>query len=459
MSPESEPSPKVRPTAAWRPLLNGAARRAALDVVEQIAREARPAIERRAAEYDDPGGLNSVSLASGRAGVALFYAYRAECIPGADDADAQALLEAAIEQLGEKTPTPSLYCGFTGVAWVVEHLNSLVESHRDPSAPRDDAEDDDPNADVDELLIGLLDESAEDAEFDLIDGMSGVGTYALERLPRPAAREILGGIVRKLVAMARQQPVGLAWPTPAHRTTARRRLPNDQRPLPAPGTPEYNLGLSHGVPGVIALLARAVSAGIAGQQAAELLCSSVEWQLSQRLPEHESGCYSDFAIEGIEPKPARCAWCYGDPGVAAALLAAADVTGDDAWRSAALAVARKAAAQRTSVRDAGLCHGSAGLGHTFNRLHQATGDESLRRAALDWLDWTMSFRRPGEGLAGFRTWSLERTLEGEWIEDARFLTGIAGIGLALLAATTDVTPAWDRAMMLDLAPRQTGNAE
>ena len=40
----------------------------------------------------------------------------------------------------------------------------------------------------------------------------------------------------------------------------------------------------------------------------------------------------------------------------------------------------RAAARRTletaGVQDHGLCHGSAGLGHLFNRIYQASGDDA-----------------------------------------------------------------------------------
>lgn len=35
-----------------------------------------------------------------------------------------------------------------------------------------------------------------------------------------------------------------------------------------------------------------------------------------------------------------------------------------------------------------------------------------------------------------------------WLVDPTFLTGVAGIGLALLGATTDIEPVWDRLLLL-----------
>jgi hypothetical protein len=113
-------------------------------------------------------------------------------------------------------------------------------------------------------------------------------------------------------------------------------------------------------------------------------------------------------------------------------------------------VAASVRTRRDDVVDTQLCHGSAGVAHAFARLHRATGDPACADAARFWFERTLELRRPGRGLAGFRTWSYERTREGEWMDDPRLLTGIAGTGLALLGAVADEEPAWDRAFLLSI---------
>ena len=57
-------------------------------------------------------------------------------------------------------------------------------------------------------------------------------------------------------------------------------------------------------------------------------------------------------------------------------------------------------------------------------------------------------RRPGEGVAGFPM--LERNPDGaeRWVAKRGLLEGETGIALALLAAVTDVDPAWDRMLLV-----------
>lgn len=102
--------------------------------------------------------------------------------------------------------------------------------------------------------------------------------------------------------------------------------------------------------------------------------------------------------------------------------------------------------QRT--RRIGLCHGAARLGHIFNRLYQATGDEPLANAARFWFHRTLEMRHPERGIAGYAAFMPERSGEERWVDSPGLLEGAAGVALALLAATTSVEPNWDR-MLID----------
>src|SRR5262249_17462663 len=100
------------------------------------------------------------------------------------------------------------------------------------------------------------------------------------------------------------------------------------------------------------------------------------------------------------------------------------------------------------VKDATLCHGAAGLGHIFNRLYQATSDETLGGAARFWFERTLALRRPGRGVGGFSAVAITESGRGKEVVDAGRVTGGAGIALALLAATTSIEPEWDRILLL-----------
>ena len=110
------------------------------------------------------------------------------------------------------------------------------------------------------------------------------------------------------------------------------------------------------------------------------------------------------------------------------------------------------APEDSGVVDAGLCHGAAGVAHLFNRMYQATGAPRLGEAAQFWFERTLALRRAGEGMSGFSAWMSAPDGEQGWVADPYFLTGAAGIGLALLAAVTPCEPEWDRVLLTAVPP-------
>jgi hypothetical protein len=101
------------------------------------------------------------------------------------------------------------------------------------------------------------------------------------------------------------------------------------------------------------------------------------------------------------------------------------------------------------AEDARLFRGAAGKGHRLNRLAQATGDERLAEEARSWFGRVLAMRRPGEGIGGFQARVSDGRGGAAWADDPGFLTGSAGIGLALLAAVSTVEPAWDQILLGD----------
>ena len=323
-----------------------------------------------------------------------------------------------------------------GLAWVLEHVRGWLVD-----------EEDDPGEEIARMVSRALSGSAPGQwGFDLISGLAGAGVYALERAPRPGARECLNGVVRLLTAMAERQDGIAVWKSPPEET------PPDRPDLAQQGC--YYTGVAHGAAGVISLLAQAHAAGA---EARPLLDEAVAALFAWKLP---AGADSVYGYEEMSPgmgsgKPTRLAWCHGDPGIAAALMVAARQAGEPAWEREAVDLARAAALRLEEKRltDAGLCHGTLGAAHLFNRMFQATGEPSLADAARFWLGRTLELRRPGEGIAGFLSWEIDDSLDVGWQAEPGFLTGAAGVGLALLAAAAPVEPAWDRLMLVSVPLR------
>jgi lantibiotic modifying enzyme len=402
----------------WAPLLAGddAARAAA--TLDHIGRDLAAL---------DPADLGA-DLAGGAAGVALFFAYRAHGGDEAASAEAERWLEASIQGLSGQGYSAALIGGYTGVGWAASHL-----CDEDTAAEI--------CAVVDEALLGVLATPAADRDYDFISGLAGFALYALAAPTRDSSIRVRTTILEQLEATALADAGGRAW------YTVPSLLPEWQRERCPDGY--WNLGLGHGVPGVIGALARYVAAGVEVERARALLDDAVGWLLSVDAP-REHGRFASWRGRGAGNELSRLAWCYGDPGATIALLAAARATGRADWEAEARDLVTRMARRppaTAGIVDGGLCHGAAGLGHIFHRLGRATGDAEALDAARLWFGQVQAMHRPDGELGGFLTY---RGPDEPPRSEAGLLSGVAGIGLALLAATTDVAPDWDQALLLDV---------
>lgn len=366
-------------------------------------------------------------LASGLPGQALFFAYLGAARPG-PDASGRALdaLGRSIEALAERELLPTLYTGFCGIGWAVEHLTRRFFET-----------DEDLCGDLDEGLAGAL--SLPGHQYELIGGLAGHGIYLVERLPNPGAARLLARVIDLLEEAAEG-----SWHTPPEW------LPPWQRERMPAGC--HNLGVAHGVPGVLGFLAAARRAGVSDPRLGRLAEGVVRWLLDRRMPPDAGFVFPSMILPVTGPEPSRAVWCYGDLGIAAVLLAAARSFRRADWEAEALALARHAARRPVEAADSSLCHGTAGNAHLFNRIYHATGDPEMRETALAWYRLALDQRRPGEPFAGFVTWVGQRPGEGEWKGHPGLLIGAAGVGLSLLAAVSDSEPDWDRLFLASIPP-------
>ena len=385
---------------SWRPLLEGADAERARQAIADIAGD----LAARAVDRPD--------LDEGHAGQAVLAAYRARC----GDASATERATDAIEQaLGgiDQVAGPWLLGGIGGITWAAAHLSGdLIELDEETAA------------ELDGLVARIL--AAEPWPFlwEHVGGLVGLGVYALER----GATAMLVRAIDHLEHLAERSPAGATWRSPPRPGSA---------DIPADGY--HNLGLAHGVVGVIAFLARAVAAAGAGQP---LLAEAVRW-----LRGHDTGDPAGrfpYWLGRQAPPGRRDGWCYGDPAVAIALVGAGQALGEPSWIEHGRAVAVEVA-RRAPDLDPGttLCHGTLGRAHLFNRLAQATASEELAMAARVWYRETLARRRPGLGAGGYQA--------EPGSADQSLLVGATGIALGLLAAVSAAEPAWDRALLVDLA--------
>ena len=321
-----------------------------------------------------------------------------------------------------------LFGGWAGLGWLTTHLG---------------AEDDFVGAHVDGLLERWLRNWPPRVGYDLISGLVGVAVFFVERLPAESAKRGLVLVLDSLQETAVENGSGTTW------LTSPEFLPDWQRERAPNGY--HNLGVAHGVPGVCWLLGKLWASGIEADRAERLLRRSLRWLRSQQ-PDPEQAEFPSWIAPGVEREPnRRMAWCYGPLGASAVALEAAkaieDREGVDWARTLALACAA-VPPEEGRIRDAGLCHGAAGNAQIFYRLARNNDEPLFRKAARDWFQATLDYRRPGEGIGGYRMWGEVGENRQGWKDDASFLSGSAGVGLALLSGISHIEPKWDRLLLL-----------
>ena len=294
-------------------------------------------------------------------------------------------LGAVVDELARGDHAANLHGGLAGIGWTIAHLASGADAA---------------TAAISRALRSRF------GNYDLIQGSVGAGVFALEA----GDDELACAVLEHLEAWSARR-----W------FTRPDELVEPEREIAPTGY--TNLGMAHGVPGAIALVARFVHRGIEPARSRALLDDAVELVATVASP------YLLWL-----PPPAgesrRLAWCYGDLGVAVALIGAGVYANHARAYERGLELARGAASWTVDVDETGLCHGIAGVAHLFNRLAQATGDNELATAARNWFARLLGRTDPAR--------------------DGSFLLGRAGITLALHAATTDVEPTWDRLLLADV---------
>jgi len=285
------------------------------------------------------------------------------------------------------------------------------------------------------------------AEFDVIRGLSGIGSYLLRRDPGgETVRAILEYLVRLTKPMKINGETLPGWwvsSGPSGRDSDRF----------AGG--HGNCGVAHGIGGPLALLALAARRGIVvpgHREAIDRICAWLDrwrsdteagplWPYWVNRPQLRAGHWDPCG-------PQRPSWCYGTVGLARAQQLVALATGDaDRRHMAEDALVRALAAPRLRavITDASVCHGYAGLAHIATVVaFDATPNVAARLRALvpGLLDAVQpSGTDPEHVTAAF--------LSAVGCGPA-FLEGAAGIALATLAPSTHAPPCsgWDTCLLI-----------
>lgn len=366
---------------------------------------------------------HDLSLLRGLAGKILFLWYCKKAgLASFEDAWFNQTLNKLIENSSASLHNLNLGYGITGIASVIELVLFEEGSAYDPAFNRS-------------VSVMLLRELQHDKHFlgenEYVLGLSGLAVFAARRAHQAIEIDLYNVVVESFektkIQISSEQ---CAWNVPS--SSMYRFNKNCS---------EYNLGLAHGVPGIIASLLPALEIPELADKARPLIYQGCDWLLTQKLKDSES-YFSHLAGEQTHT---RLAWCYGDLGIALTLARAGLALKEFRFVEESKKIALHATTRDVSSAmavDAGLCHGTAGIALMFNRLSKLTNLPECEAAANIWLARTLE-KYTKDSLKGLYAFKGKHG----YIEETGLLEGYAGIGLCLLALTHD-EPAWVDLLLL-----------
>jgi len=368
------------------------------------------------------------SLMGGKMGVALFFFYYAKLVNKQKQYDlGLELLSSVFEKINEGFSYHTHAGGLAGIGSLIELLlkHDFLEADTNELI-----------GGLDNYLYKLMIHEIKTGNYDFLHGALGIGFYFLKRISNPKSREYLTEFVHELESIATKDEQGTRWISVLNKENK---------------TQGFNLSLSHGLASIIVFLSKLYKEGIAKEKVHFLLESSVRYLLNQKL---DTSIYmSNFPSWISETEPStysRMAWCYGDLGIGAALWLAGKNVQNEEWKEKAIEILLNTTLRKndkdTGVLDSGLCHGTAGIAHIYNRMYNFTGRKEFKDSAIYWFNKTLEMAVHKDTLSGYKTFRTEKI--GGPYEEFGFLTGIAGIGLAMISAISDIEPSWDEVLLL-----------
>lgn len=320
--------------------------------------------------------------------------------------------------------------GLSGIGWFFQYIiNEKILDQKD----------------VDELLIQIDKvaynsalKSLKQYNHDFLHGATGNAVYLLERVDKNKdVRQYLSEILRGLQKISKKDKKGIYWEESMFYT-------NDNQGV-------INLSLSHGLASKIILLSKLYNQKINTKIVKELLEGSIKFMLKCKFKQENTFLFPTIAESNNHSNFSRLAWCYGDLGISIALWQAGVALQNENIKQEAINVClhttKRRTREETGVVDAGICHGTAGIAHIYNRMYRNTGRNEFKEAENYWVEETLKIATFKDGLAGYKSYQSEEF--GGWKNDYGFLEGISGIALVLDSHLhPEIEPTWDRCLLL-----------
>lgn len=321
------------------------------------------------------------SLAAGAVGIALLHVERARSGRG-DWETAHTWLSLATRGEISAAANANLFFGVPALAFTLHCAASASHRYQRTLAKLDDAVCSITKSRLDQAHARIdRSEQPEMREFDLVRGLAGLATYHLARHPdHEATHAVLAYLARLTEPLSGSNTLPSWWVSVG---------PNGE-----PST-DYrqghgNVGVSHGIGSVLAVLSLAQLRGLGTSAVEDAIARICAWTDEWRQGELDAPWWPGLITIGqvrdrrvapeLRPVPS---WCYGVSGTSCvqqlAGMALRDSTRQQVGETAMLRTLREPTQQNRLNRELGLCHGVAGLLHCAWRMSSGALTPEVRQ--------------------------------------------------------------------------------
>lgn len=311
--------------------------------------------------------------------------------------------------------------GATGLAYVVNNLqsNGLIDFDINSEF-----------ADLDRYLFDTACEQLDKGEIDYLHGAMGAFYYFASRAQNETVNTYLNTLAGIFLDKAIPSADGLYF---------------TNHSLERLGDHKADLGLAHGLSGLLLLLIAAWPHLKDPEKAAQTLRKGIAFILQFEVPadtDQQRFSLFPFTVERAKPLnlPNRMAWCYGDLNIVLLLYRAGKLLQDNIYLETAERIGKntlnRKSEQATQSSDSHFCHGSSGLAQIYNCLYTETGDPGYKEAYAYWITETLSL--------------VDREIEaGQYRQNpVSLLDGWPGVALVLTGYVSEEKQRWADVFLL-----------
>lgn len=370
---------------------------------------------------------DSKGLLAGDCGCLLFlyYYYRLT-----QKDEVLAILQSKIDKISEEIAgikNASFCNGFAGICWLLRFFanEGMIDS----------SDIDDLLQEIDVCINQLMIYELQKKDFDFLHGSLGMAYYFSTQNNKNGNEAITTFLNSLNENKIKDTDGSIKWLLPAYTNV------NECKMV-------YNLSLSHGMASIVALLSKLTKNVAFASLSNEILEKTMLYFGNHVHPDNDRSCFSPWITpHSKERMESRLCWCYGDPGIAIAIYNASMALNAPEYTQLALNVFEKNTNRQNTkienVSEACFCHGTSSLCHIYNRIYQKTNIKSFKKAAIYWLDEMLMMGNNKSNYSGYIFNDM-----GNINLNYSLLSGLTGVGLALMGTISSEEPKWDECVLL-----------